>query len=278
MIKELEIDCQLVEKILLDFIRTELKNSKREKTIIGLSGGLDSALSTYLAVKALGHKNVIAAVLPYGKLHAEAVEDAHEIVRQLNIQNITIDIKPMIDAYFSVEKEADKVRRGNKMARERMSILYDLSQKLYALVQGTSNKSELLLGYGTIYGDMACAYNPLGDLYKAQVIQLAHYMGIEKKIIDKVPTAGLWENQTDESELGYPYEEIDRLLYHMIDKRNTKQQLLELGFKEGFISNIVILIRQSEFKRQMPRIAKISSRTIGWDFNYPLKGFNLPEL
>lgn len=278
MMKELEIDCPLVEKILLNFIKTELNNSGREKAIIGLSGGLDSTLSTYIAVKALGSENVIAAIMPYGKLHNKSVEDAHEITQNLNIQSIAIDIKPMIDTYFSLDKDADNIRRGNKMARERMAILYDLSQKFYALVQGTSNKSELLLGYGTVYGDTACAYNPLGDLYKIQVKQFARYMSIEEKIINKVPTAGLWEDQTDESELGYPYEEIDRLLYYMIDKRSTRQQLLALGFKEDFVNNIVKRVRQSEFKRQMPRIAKISSCTIGWDFNYPLKGFNLPEL
>jgi len=274
--KKLEIDCPLVEKILLNFIKTELHNSGKKKVIIGLSGGLDSSLSTYLAVKALGAKNVITVMLPYGELHKDSLKDGENIIQQLGIKSIKIDIAPMVDAYFSIEGEADKIRRGNKMARERMSILYDQSQKFGALVQGTSNKTELLLGYGTIYGDMACAYNPLGDLYKTQIRQLARYLGINQNIIDRVPTAGLWEDQTDESELGYSYEEIDRLLYYMIDKMSNRQQLLDLGFGESFIDAIAKRVKLSEFKRQMPPIAKISSRTVGWDFNYPTKGFDLP--
>jgi NAD+ synthase len=275
--KVLKIDCSLVEKILLQFIQTEVKNSGRKNAIIGLSGGLDSTLSTFLAVKALGKEHVIAVIMPYQQLQANSVKDAQELAKTLAVKSITMDIAPMVDAYFSQVTDANNIRKGNKMARERMSILYDLSQKYDALVQGTSNKSELLLGYGTIYGDMACAYNPLGDLYKTQIRQLASHMGVDSTIINKTPTAGLWENQTDEAELGYTYEEIDKLLYYMVDKRYSRQQLLELKFQEAFINDIVNKIKLSEFKRQLPRIAKISPRTIGWDFNYPLKGFSLPE-
>ncbi len=276
--KELEIDCSLVEKILLNFIQTEVGNSGKKNAIIGLSGGLDSTLSTFLAVKALSKENVIAVIMPYQQLQAHSVKDAQEVTKKLAIKSIMVDITPMIDAYFSQVKDANNIRKGNKMARERMSILYDLSQKYNALVQGTSNKSELLLGYGTIYGDTACAYNPLGDLYKTQIRQLASHMGVDRKIIDKTPTAGLWDNQTDETELGYAYEKIDKLLYYMIDKRYNRKKLLELQFKEAFINDIVNRIKYSEFKRQLPRIAKISPRTIGWDFNYPLKGFSLSGL
>jgi NAD+ synthase len=275
--KELEIDCSLIEKILLNFIQTEVGNSGKKNAIIGLSGGLDSSLSTFLAVKALSKEHVIAVIMPYQQLQADSAKDAQKVIKKLGIKSIMVDITPMIDAYFSQVKGADNIRKGNKMARERMSILYDLSQKYNALVQGTSNKSELLLGYGTIYGDMACAYNPLGDLYKTQIRQFASYMGVDRKTIDKTPTAGLWKNQTDETELGYTYEEIDKLLYYMIDKRYNRKKLLELKFKEAFINDIVTRIKYSEFKRQLPRIAKISPRTIGWDFNYPLKGFSLPE-
>jgi NAD+ synthase len=275
--KVLKINCPLIEKILLQFIQTEVKRSGRKNAIIGLSGGLDSTLSTFLAVKALGKEHVIAVSMPYQQLQAHSVKDVQEVTSKLAIKCITIDISPMVDAYFSQVRDANNIRKGNKMARERMSILYDISQKYDALVQGTSNKSELLLGYGTIYGDMACAYNPLGDLYKTQIRQLASHMDIEQKIIAKPPTAGLWENQTDEAELGYTYEEIDKLLYYMVDKRYSRQQLLELKFQEAFINDIVNKIKLAEFKRQLPRIAKVSPRTIGWDFNYPLKGFSLPE-
>jgi NAD+ synthase len=155
------------------------------------------------------------------------------------------------------------------MARERMSILYDFSEREKALIIGTSNKTELLLGYGTLHGDMACAINPLGDLYKTQVRALGRYLEVPDQILDKAPTAGLWDGQTDEQELGLPYHEIDEILYHMIDKRIPRQELLSRGFEEAKVDRLIRMIRGSEFKRCMPPIAKISERSVGHDFLYP---------
>ena len=149
-----------------------------------------------------------------------------------------IPITPMVDAYFDSFPDADNMRRGNKMARERMTILFDHSALLAALVLGTSNKTELLLGYGTLYGDMASALNPIGDLYKSQVWQLAAEMGVPRAVIDKKPSADLWAGQTDEQELGFTYREVDELLYRMIDLRMTREELLAEGFKAEFIEEI----------------------------------------
>jgi NAD+ synthase len=174
----------------------------------------------------------------------------------------------MIDAYFEQFPDADNMRRGNKMARERMTILFDHSALQGALVLGTSNKTELLLGYGTLYGDMASALNPIGDLYKSQVWQLSEEMGIPRDVIDKKPSADLWAGQTDEQELGFTYREVDELMYRMIDLRMTDAELVKAGFPPEFIEKIRCKIKNSHFKRRLPIIAKVSNRTIDRDFRY----------
>ena len=179
-----------------------------------------------------------------------------------------IPITPMIDSYFEQFPEADNMRRGNKMARERMTILFDHSALHSALVLGTSNKTELLLGYGTLYGDMASALNPIGDLYKSQVWQLSEEMGIPREVIDKKPSADLWAGQTDEQELGFTYREVDELMYRLVDLRMTDEELLKAGFAAGFIGKIREKIKNSHFKRRLPIIAKVSNRTIDRDFRY----------
>jgi NAD+ synthase len=175
----------------------------------------------------------------------------------------------MVDIYFQDHPTDNKILMGNKMARERMSILYDYSAREGALILGTSNKTELLLGYGTIHGDMACAINPLGDLYKTQIRELATHLGVPERIQKKAPTAGLWSGQTDEEELGLTYEEVDKLLYQMVDKRKTAEEVIELGFKKEMVRRVIALIKNSEFKRKLPPIAKLSDRTIGHDFLFP---------
>jgi len=174
-----------------------------------------------------------------------------------------------VDAYFERFPEADQVRRGNKMARERMTILFDHSAKLKALVLGTSNKTELLLGYGTLYGDMASAINALGDLYKTQVWQLARHMGVPDVIVQKKPSGDLWAGQTDEEELGFTYDEVDRVLYMMVDRRYELSDLVEAGFEERFVRAVFAKVQASQYKRRLPLIAKVSSRTIDRDFRYP---------
>jgi NAD+ synthase len=175
----------------------------------------------------------------------------------------------MVDAYFSSYPTKNRILKGNKMARERMSILYDFSAREKALILGTSNKTELLLGYSTIHGDMACGINPLGDLYKTQIRQLAEYLGIPEKIRKKIPSAGLWIGQTDEGEIGLSYDEIDKILYQLVDKRMTKKDAIASGFKKEAVEKIMSLIINSEFKRKLPLIPKISSRTVGHDFLFP---------
>jgi NAD+ synthase len=264
----MKINEPFVEKVLTAFIKEELNKFNYKKGILGLSGGLDSTVCAFLAVKALKSTNIIALILPYGKSFSEDVKDAQETSQRLGLKSKTIDISPMVDAYFSRFPTKNRIEKGNKMARERMSILYDHSSREKALILGTSNKTELLLGYGTIHGDMACAINPLGDLYKTQIRQLARHLGVPDKIMKKSPTAGLWEGQTDEKELGLNYDDIDQILFLLVDKRMSKKDIIGSGFKAEAIDKIIRLIKNSEFKRKLPPIPKISSRTIGHDFLY----------
>jgi NAD+ synthase len=263
------INGPFVVRILTAFIREELAKSGYHKAVLGLSGGLDSTVCAFLAALALSPKNVLALIMPYGKSFGEDARDALEVVRLLKIRSRVIDIGPMIDAYFEKHPTRSKILRGNKMARERMSILYDYSAREGSLVLGTSNKTELLIGYGTVHGDMASAVNPMGDLYKTQVQKLAEYLRVPERIRSKLPTAGLWPGQTDEGELGLLYSEIDEILYHLVDERESVSEVVGLGFRREAVEKIMSKIKNSEFKRQMPPIAKLSARTIGHDFLHP---------
>jgi NAD+ synthase len=265
----LTISCEFAALILTTFIRDELAKFGFKKGILGLSGGLDSSVCAFLAARALGPKNVIGLIMPFGKSFPGEIEDARDVAGILKIRSKVIDIAPMVDAYFERFPTANPVQRGNKMARERMSVLYDHSVREKALILGTSNKTELLIGYGTIHGDMACAINPLGDLYKTQIRQMAAYLGVPEKIRKKHPTAGLWKGQTDEGEIGLTYAEIDRILFHLVDERESRAEVIARGFAKARVERIVAMIKCSEFKRQMPPIAKISARTVGHDFLYP---------
>lgn len=265
---ELGINADLVRRILTGFIRNEVTKTGHSRVVVGLSGGIDSTLSAYLGAEALGSSEVLGLVMPYRTSSPQSVQDASRVVEALGIRSRIIDITPMVDAYFALVPEADPVRRGNKMARERMGILYDLSMAEQALVLGTSNKTELLLGYGTLHGDMASALNPLGDLYKTQVRQLARAMGVPDPILRKTPSADLWQGQSDEEELGFTYEQVDRLLYYMVDRRYSEPQIRALGFDAGFIALVSRRVQGSQYKRKLPVIAKISGRTIDRDFRY----------
>jgi NAD+ synthase len=266
---DLTVNCPLLRRILVGFIDNEVRKMGFQRAVIGISGGVDSSLSAFLAAEALGPQNVWGLIMPYRTSSPESVAHARLVVEKLGINSALIDITPMIDVYFSSFPEADQIRRGNKMARERMTILYDHSAALSALVLGTSNKTELMLGYGTLYGDMACAINPLGDLFKTQVRQLASYLGVPEEIVRKKPSADLWVGQTDEEELGFTYEQVDQILLLMIDQRYEIPDLVEAGFDEALVKRVFEMVQSSQFKRRLPLIAKVSDRTIDRDFRYP---------
>jgi NAD+ synthase len=259
---------QLLQQILTVFIANEVRKVGLERVVVGLSGGVDSALSACLAVKALGPGNVLAIKMPYKTSSQESLAHADLVIAATGMESLTVDISPQIDAYFARFPDADNLRRGNKMARERMTILYDHSARWQALVLGTSNKTELLLGYGTLFGDMASAVNPLGDLYKTQVWALARHIGVPEPIVGKAPSADLWTGQTDEGEMGFTYREVDELLYLMVDQRYSRDALRAEGFSETFIDQITRRIMNSQYKRRLPVIAKVSQRTIDRDFRY----------
>jgi NAD+ synthase len=266
---DLQLDCHTVLRILVGFIDNEVRKAGFERVVVGLSGGVDSSLSAFLAAEALGPQNVWGILMPYRSSNPESAAHAALVVSTLGIHGLTVDITPMVDAYFAGFPDADQVRRGNKMARERMTILFDHSARLAGLVLGTSNKTELLLGYGTLYGDMASAINPLGDLYKTQVRQLARHVQVPAVIVEKQPSADLWAGQTDEAELGFTYEEVDRVLSLLVDHRYEVADLIAEGFDEKFVRSVYHKVQGSQYKRRLPVIAKVSARTIDRDFRYP---------
>ena len=258
----------LLRRILVSFIRNEVEKVGLERVVVGLSGGVDSSLSAMLAAEALGPSSVLGIMMPYKGSSPESLAHAELVVQKSSIQSLTVDITPQIDAYFERFPDADQRRRGNKMARERMTILYDHSARWNALVLGTSNKTELLLGYGTLYENMASAINPLGDLYKTQVWALAEEVDVPDVIVQKKPSADLWADQTDEGELGFSYRDVDRLLYLMVDERYSRPELIAAGFAAPFVDEVTLRIMNSQFKRRLPVIAKVSERTIDRDFRY----------
>lgn len=257
-------------KVLVDFIYQETTRFGLKKVVLGLSGGIDSTVAAYLAALALGPKNVLGVMMPYKTSSASSVSDALAVVKDIKIKSMMINLTGAVDALAENDPDMtkSKVRFGNIMARMRMICLYDQSAEKNALVLGTGNKTEILLGYSTLYGDSASAINPLGDLYKTQVWQLAELLGCPRQIIKKKPSADLWTGQTDEGELGFTYREADELLYYMIDQRYSDEELIDCGFKPAFIKTIRAKVRFNQFKRVPPIIAKVSNRTINVDFRY----------
>jgi NAD+ synthase len=262
------LNAPVLRRILVAFIRNEVRKVGVERVVLGLSGGVDSALAAFLAAEALGAENVLGIRMPYRASSQESLDHAALVIAATGIAHETIEITPQIDAYFATRPDATPLRRGNKMARERMTILYDHSATWRGLVLGTSNKTELLLGYGTLHGDMASALNPLGDLYKTQVWALSEHVGVPAPIVDKQPSADLWQGQTDEHELGFEYRTVDRLLYLMIDERWEDEELGAAGFTPEFVGKVRGMVQRSQFKRRLPVIAKVSARTIDRDFRY----------
>lgn len=250
------------------FIREEVTKVGFSKVVLGLSGGIDSALAAFLAVDALGPANVHVICMPYKTSNPESLAHARLCAEALGLDLVVEEITPMADAYFERHPEITPMRKGNIMARLRMITLFDYSAALPALVLGTSNKTELLLGYGTLHGDLASALNPLGDLYKTQVRQLSRHLGVPEPIVSKPPSADLWAGQTDEQELGYTYDEVDRLLHVLVDERRSESHIVDLGFDVGMLEGVKSRIRRNHFKRKPPILPKLSARTLDKDFHY----------
>jgi len=255
------IDTGMVRKTLVDFIRKELARAGFSHAVVGVSGGVDSALTCFLSAEALGPENVLAIFMPYETTGTDSREHAALVIEATGAREQTVDITAMTAPVFDRFPEADKIRRGNVMARMRMIILYDQSAAFNGLVIGTGNKTESLLGYTTLYGDSACAINPLGDLYKTQILQLARAVGVPEPIVNKPPSADLWDGQTDEDELGFTYDEVDRLLLLHIDQGCSSQACVDAGFDENFVRKVVERMQRNQFKRNQPPIARLGNRT-----------------
>jgi NAD+ synthase len=266
---ELAIDTGVARRVIGQFIAGQLRQAGFERTVLGLSGGIDSALVAFLIAEAIGADKLLSVLMPYRTSSPASQADAEEVVRRLGCASKLVDITPMVDGYFGPESEASSVRRGNFMARQRMAVLYDHSVTWGGLVVGTGNKTESLIGYTTLFGDSACAFNPIGDLYKSQVRQLAAAVGVPEAIIRKAPSADLWPGQTDESEADISYPLLDRLLFWRIDKRRSIEEVVALGFDRALVERVDRLVATSEFKRQVPPIAKLGPRTAGVDYLYP---------
>jgi NAD+ synthase len=265
---DLSINTDLVRDLLTRFIHTEITRVGLNHAVLGISGGIDSALVAALAAAALGPENVLAIRMPYKSSSQDSLDHAQLVIDWLKIPSLTIPITAMADGLINQFPDMSNMRKGNIMARCRMVTLYDQSESFKGLVIGTGNKTEILLGYSTLYGDSAHAINPIGDLYKAQIRELSRAVGVPDVIIDKAPSADLWVGQTDEQELGFTYEQADRLLFLLVDQRYSPDECLEAGFDKNFINTVVNRIRRNHFKRVMPPVAKISSRTVGYDFLY----------
>ncbi len=321
--EELRIDTDVARRVIGGFVRGQLKQAGFERAVLGLSGGIDSAVVAYLVAEAIGAERLLCVLLPYRTSSPASRADAEEVVRRLGCASRLVDISPIVDGYFRPAPAAGAVgtpgaadprpegageprpagsaaarsaaarsaaarsaaarsgaepshvpdpsplRRGNFMARARMMVLYDLSVTWGGLVVGTGNKTESLIGYTTLFGDSACAFNPIGDLYKTQVRQLALALDVPDAILRKAPSADLWPGQTDEAEAGFTYHELDRLLFAMVDRRRSEAELEALGFDAATIARVDRMVAASEFKRQVPPIAKLGPRTAGVDYLYP---------
>lgn len=253
------LDIETAVRITDGFLVSETGKAGRHKLIVGMSGGIDSAVSSALAVRALGRENLVAVKMPYKSSNPLSEKHADLVIEKLGVKSLRVDITPMVNRYFKDEPDADNIRRGNFMARTRMAVLFDLSAKLDALVLGTGNKSEWLLGYTTLYGDSACALNPICDLYKTQVYEMAMFLGIPEEIIIKPPSADLWPSQTDEGDMGILYSEADAVLYLAVDRKVSPDDIpAKLGMTGEKVSNILDRMDKMAFKRRLPLFPKMS--------------------
>ena len=268
ILNRLKINTSLATRILTGFIRDSITKAGMSRAVIGLSGGIDSAVSAYLCAKALGADKVLAVRMPYKTSSENSLNDADLVVEDLGLAHLTLPITAMVDPLIDRFPDMSNLRRGNIMARARMITLYDQSMAWGGLVMGTSNKTEFLLGYSTIYGDSGVALHPIADLYKYQVRQLARHLQVPDSVIDKPPSADLWVGQTDEDELGFSYDAADQALFLLVDERYTVDEVAAEGFERDFVVRIWERVKANHYKRTMPNIAKVSKRSIGHDFLY----------
>ena len=276
---ELAIDTDVARRVIAGFIRGQLRQAGFERCVLGLSGGIDSGLVAYLVAEAIGNDKLLCVLMPYRTSSPASRADAEAIVADLGCASELVEITAMVDGYFGRDDEAGAggnevrgataLRRGNFMARMRMAVLYDRSVSFGGLVVGTGNKTESLIGYTTLFGDNACAFNPIGDLYKSQVRQMAAAIGVPRQVIAKAPSADLWPDQTDEGEGAFSYPLLDRILYWRIDRRRSTAELVAMGFEQALVERVERLVATSEFKRQVPPVAKLGPRTAGVDYLYP---------
>lgn len=268
-----EIDAASAISVVTAFIRSQLEQTGFKRLVVGLSGGVDSATVAYLAGRAIGADNLLAVRMPYRSSSPESETDALRVVTALGCRSERVDITPMVDPMLALLGGSDEaslqVRRGNVMARQRMIVLYDRSAAFEALVAGTGNKTEALLGYGTLHGDMACALAPIGDLYKSQLRAVAGALGVPEEILAKPPSADLWPGQTDEGELGATYDDLDRILFALVDRRWSEERCVAAGLDGALVAWVARRVATNEFKRQVPPVAKLSLRTPGVDHLYP---------
>jgi NAD+ synthase len=277
--EELAIDTDVARRVIAEFVRGQLEQAGFERAVLGLSGGIDSAVVAHLVAEAIGADRLLAVMLPYRTSSPASRADAESVVAALGCASDLVDITAMVDGYFGTgttsgaegpdSPVAGPLRRGNFAARMRMAVLYDRSVTWGGLVVGTGNKTESLIGYTTVFGDAACAFNPIGDLYKSQVRQLAVALGVPEAIVRKAPSADLWPGQTDEHEGGFSYPVLDRLLFWRVDKRRSVEEMVGLGFDAAMVARVDRMVAGAEFKRQVPPIAKLGPRTAGVDYLYP---------
>jgi NAD+ synthase len=260
-------------EVIVGFIRAQMAQTGFSRLVVGLSGGVDSATVAFLAARAIGPDNLLAVRMPYRTSSDASETDALRVVDAIGCRTERVEITAMVDPMLELIDDQDQaslnVRRGNVMARQRMVVLYDRSAAFDALVIGTSNKTEALLGYGTLHGDMAAALAPIGDLYKTQLRAVAGELGVPREILDKPPSADLWPGQTDEDELGRSYDLLDRALFALVDRRWSVDRCVAAGLDRGLVEWVAGRVARMEFKRQTPPVAKLSLRTPGFDHLYP---------
>ena len=254
---DLNIDVASVTAQMERFIHREIEEAGLEHAVVALSGGIDSAVVCAASALAMGPDNVLAVMLPYKSSSESSRTDARLMIERLGVRSAEVDISPMVDSFASMRPAAGALRMGNVMARCRMIVAYDFSAEVGGLVVGTSNRTETLLGYGTLFGDAAWAINPIGELYKTQIRQIAAELDIPDSILTKPPSADLWVGQEDEDDLGISYEDVDKILYLLHDEKRPPQELKEMGLPADVVDGVVTRVAQNAFKGRPARVAAL---------------------